>query len=863
MIRAIRPNAVAQDDAALITGWNIAPNVAYTITLLPGASACGVLLYDEDGSTLIASGSALAGTSQPCTLTPQTGQTISVMDADLSWHLLLTTAGTESQRTIRIGPMVDLPDEIHPVYGDDDMSAARATAAINEGAHYIDGITVSCPLGLGAGLGDVVSVPVDGEQVIGQVESISWVGTPDGATETAVIRRHVAIAPEAFVEPTPPMVADDTGAATHLTGTSGNVLSNDDTGLTITAVNGLSSMVGTAVDGDNGGSFTVNADGSWTFSPDGDFALLEGTETANTSISYHASDGVMESMGILTVTVSHENIGPVAVDDGPFIVFVGSTESGNVLLNDTDEEGDQLSISKVSGLALNVGAAVTGSNGGTFTIDSSGAWSFDPGIDFDTLSGEASATTSITYHVTDGYLEDEGTLSIEVRPVVGISLVGAETSGYVAANQTYQVSVPTGVQAGDVIVVCAALTSAAGSNEVVNITSSGFTTVVANKYGGSPKAVLSVAWKVADGTETNVSVYAGATSYYRSASTVYVFRNVDTASPIDSDVVTTTSAGQTPRALQLSAGALGLTVVACSASSASPSEPTAPSETENLVTQTGYASSNTGLGLFCATADGPSEPDVLGLFQWSDYGTVSGWLGATIVLRPASVTSSGVYLVGTSQYFMGTGTVTTHTFDLPSGLQEGDLVVVVTGQVYTSDKAPGVLTSGYTEVAELYANDSVDANVSVNYKFMGATPDTEIQVVGNTANPYPAGTVVQVFRGVDTTTPMDVTPVTATGVNTGIPTPPAITPVTSGARVVSLFGTAVYYTDSVSNPPNPPSGFLQPSGGITGSTYKFQAGIASAPWDGIGEVAPEAWSNVCDSANDSWGAVTLALRPAA
>lgn len=418
MIRAIRPNAMAEDDASMISGWNVAPNIAYILVLLPGSASCGVLLYDETGSTLIATGASLVGTAQPCVLLPQTGQTVGMVDADLGWHLLLTTAGTESQRTIRLGPAVDLPDEIHPVYGDDALSLARATAAIDAAAHYIDDITVTCPLGLGAALGDVVSLPVDGVAVVGQVESITWTATSNGAIETAVIRRHVAIAPEPVVEVTP-TVADDAGTATHATGTSGNVLTNDDTGLTITAVNGLSGNVGAAVDGDNGGAFTINAHGAWTFSPDGDFALLEGAETADTSVTYHASDGTAEAMATLTVTVSRANTAPVAVNDTAE-TDAATVTSDNVLANDTDADGDTLTVSQVAGSAGNVGVAVAGSSGGLFTVGSDGAWTFDPNSDFDSLTGEETATTSVSYHVSDGMAEDVGTLTVTVSAAVAV-----------------------------------------------------------------------------------------------------------------------------------------------------------------------------------------------------------------------------------------------------------------------------------------------------------------------------------------------------------------------------------------------------------------------------------------------------------
>lgn len=412
MIRAHRVNATAQDDATPISGWNISPNTGYKLAILPGTTSCGILLWDEDG-TLVATGAALVGTEQPCVLLPQTWQTIGMVDADLGWHLLISTDGTESQREIRINPAVDLPDEIHPVYGDDDMGLARATAAIDEAAHYRDDMTVTCPLGLGAGLGDVVSVPVDGVAVIGQVESITWTATPDGTTEQSVIRRHVAIAPEAFAEIAPPMVADDSGTATHLAGTSGNVLANDEAGLTVTAVNGLTANVGTAVDGDNGGAFTIAADGSWTFSPDGDFALLSGSETADTSVTYHASDGTAEAMATLTVTVSRTTAAPIAVDDTG-ATDAATTTSGNVLANDTDADLDTLTVSQVAGSAANVGVAVAGSAGGLFTIGSDGAWTFDPDGDFAALTGEQTATTSVTYHVSDGVAEDEGALTVTV-----------------------------------------------------------------------------------------------------------------------------------------------------------------------------------------------------------------------------------------------------------------------------------------------------------------------------------------------------------------------------------------------------------------------------------------------------------------
>jgi VCBS repeat-containing protein len=300
----------------MVPGWNISPNVGYLLVIVPGVSSCAVILYKDDGA-LVASGAALTGTEQPCVLVPQFGQNLGMVDVELGWHLLVTTTGTESQRAIRIGPAVDLPDEIHPVYSDENMALARATAAIDEAAHYRDDMAVACPLGLNATLGAVVSAPVDGVPLVGQAESITWTGTPDGTSEPAVIRRHVAIAPDAFVEPepvVPPVVVDDVGTTDSDTATSGNVLTNDAAGLVVVAVNGLAANVGAAVNGDNGGSFTIASDGSWIFDPDGDFALLASSETADTSVTYYASDGTGEAMATLTVTVTSA----VVVDTDPY-----------------------------------------------------------------------------------------------------------------------------------------------------------------------------------------------------------------------------------------------------------------------------------------------------------------------------------------------------------------------------------------------------------------------------------------------------------------------------------------------------------------------------------------------------------------
>lgn len=232
----------------------------------------------------------------------------------------------------------------------------------------------------------------------------------------------------------------------------------------------------------------------------------------------------------------------------------------------------------------------------------------------------------------------------------------------------------------------------------------------------------------------------------------------------------------------------------------------------------------------------------------------------------------GVAEAATLSYVGGTscsGTGSTYSCSLTSltggsdsSAAAGDIVIVITGWASTANGNPGVTTSGYTEVpgsTDLYSNDTRDANVSANYKVMGASPDTSVTVSGfnNAANG--GATVVQVWRGIDQTVPMDATVTTATGGNASSPDSPSITPVTSGAVVLSAgLGT----DDTTPLTKTAPTGYgnaVTTTG--TGSTMSVTVGIASKAWSS-GAENPAAWTGGETSTSDSWGAFSIALRPA-
>jgi VCBS repeat-containing protein len=145
------------------------------------------------------------------------------------------------------------------------------------------------------------------------------------------------------------------------------------------------------------GNVTVNADGSFTYTPNTDF---QGTDT----FTYKATDGT-ETTGdtTVTITVHGPNSAPVAEDDDystdEDTALTASTDQG-VLHNDTDADDDPLAA-----------FVVTQPQHGTLTFNSNGTFTYTPAADFH-------GTDTFTYKATDGLAEsDEATVTITVNSV--------------------------------------------------------------------------------------------------------------------------------------------------------------------------------------------------------------------------------------------------------------------------------------------------------------------------------------------------------------------------------------------------------------------------------------------------------------
>jgi VCBS repeat-containing protein len=211
-----------------------------------------------------------------------------------------------------------------------------------------------------------------------------------------------------------PMAADDAVLTTANTPVSGNVLQNDSDpeGDTLTAM--------LATDPANG-TVELNADGSFVYTPNADYV---GTD----SFTYTADDGNGNTASaMVTITIDPLNDAPVAGDDS-FATDEDVPVSGNVLVNDTDADGDSLSA------ALDQGPA-----NGTVELNSDGSFTYTPSADF---NGE----DSFTYIVDDGSGQTAtGTVTISIAAINDAPVAGADefatdedmpVSGNVLVNDT-------------------------------------------------------------------------------------------------------------------------------------------------------------------------------------------------------------------------------------------------------------------------------------------------------------------------------------------------------------------------------------------------------------------------------------------
>ena len=140
------------------------------------------------------------------------------------------------------------------------------------------------------------------------------------------------------------------------------------------------------------GSLTLNADGSFVYTPNLGFS---GTD----EFTYTITDGNgNEDTATVQFTVSTaENNPPVAIDDSATTSFETSV-NGNVLVNDSDPDGDAITV-----------VSNTDASNGTVVVNADGSYVYTPDAGF-------SGADSFEYTISDGNGgQDTATVSINVE----------------------------------------------------------------------------------------------------------------------------------------------------------------------------------------------------------------------------------------------------------------------------------------------------------------------------------------------------------------------------------------------------------------------------------------------------------------
>ncbi|MDR3651387.1 MAG: Ig-like domain-containing protein, partial [Paludibacter sp.] len=219
------------------------------------------------------------------------------------------------------------------------------------------------------------------------------VTNPDGTktTETATVTVNVTPVND-------PPVGNDVHITTpEDTPFSGKITATDVDGDILTYKKGTDPTNGTVV---------VNPDGTYIYTPNLNY-------NGNDIFTVTVDDG---NGGVITitvyVTVTPVNDAPVAIDD-VYTTLEDKSLSGNTLTNDTDADGDKLTLINftVNGVTNLAGTNANLPNVGNIEINSDGTFIFTPAANY------YGTVPTITYTVSDGSLTDTANVLITVLPL--------------------------------------------------------------------------------------------------------------------------------------------------------------------------------------------------------------------------------------------------------------------------------------------------------------------------------------------------------------------------------------------------------------------------------------------------------------
>jgi VCBS repeat-containing protein len=336
--------------------------------------------------------------------------------------------------TITVNAVNDAPVAVNDSYStNEDTTLSVAAPGVLGNDTDVDGNTLTAVL---------VSGPTEGTLTLNSNGSFSYTpnanfnGTDsftykanDGTVNSNIATVTITVN---AVNDAPVAVNDSysTNEDTTLTVAAPGVLGND------TDVDG-NALTAVLVSGPTKGMLTLNSNGSFSYTPNANF---NGTD----SFTYKANDGIVDSnVATVIITVNSVNDGPDAVDDTA-TTTQGVSIDIPVLGNDTDVDGDTLTVT-----------SVTQGAGGTVTINLNGTVRYTP-------NGNFTGTDSFTYTITDGKGgTDTARVTVTITPLACSTTVTVEAN-FVRKSSATAAKVP--VQNAKVVMLPKARVQAVCSN---------------------------------------------------------------------------------------------------------------------------------------------------------------------------------------------------------------------------------------------------------------------------------------------------------------------------------------------------------------------------------------------------------------
>lgn len=198
----------------------------------------------------------------------------------------------------------------------------------------------------------------------------------------------------------------DIATGTEDTVLTGNVLQNDvvtsgtlsATQFTVTGIAGIFAA-GQVAAIPSVGSFTLAANGAWSFTPSPDW---NGTVPV---ITYQATNGTDVKQSTLSITITPVNDAPVAIGD--FVTTIKNTPAVFwPLENDSDIDANPVVIAEVNGAPIEVGQSISLANG-SLTLNANKSFTFTPALDY-------VGDFEIPYTLSDGNLMSSSYFLIQV-----------------------------------------------------------------------------------------------------------------------------------------------------------------------------------------------------------------------------------------------------------------------------------------------------------------------------------------------------------------------------------------------------------------------------------------------------------------